>query len=438
MNHRRSTQDVFASLTLFAAAAAAACGGEDATSVEIATPATQIDELAPEPVAPAPSGGAEPNEPGAVPPAGTSPGFLLHSAVEGESGRLNYFTPVDSIAAAELVSYDRSLELPGRARLYAEPGVGYFAIGDAEGVTLQRYELVDGRFVPGAALSLQAYGVSSLGAQAVLFASPTRAYYKDAGQGSIIVWNPSDMRIEQVLDLPPSVVRDGYVMGVSNWVRRAGEAYFAVGWSTPEYDRVLPGVALVRLDLDTNQLTLVEDQRCRGLDATANVDGTLYFFSDVINGFGHAVYPGDAGQQDCILRISPGNTTFDPDYVGSIAGALPPNTSGSVVAVTEQGELWAQVADLSIAPTSPGSTYGEWYADGWSWWHLPLATLQGAVPVPQPAGAYSGFAVTLGQSLFISQTTPDYSSTTLLDVSHAVPAPGLTFAGFTLDLAQLR
>jgi hypothetical protein len=440
MKHPSAIDGVLASLAVLSLVAA--CGGEDSTSVGGAPVETETGELAPSPEpAPAEPTPAEPADEKPVSPPGTaspSAAFLLHSAVEGESGRLNYFTPVGAIAAAEQVSYEGSLELPGRARLYAEPGVGYFAIGDAEGVSLQRYELVDGRFVPGAELSLQPYGVSSLGAQAVLFASPTRAYYKDAGQGLIIAWNPRDMTIEQVLELPPSVVRDGYVLGMSDWVRRDDEAFFALGWSTPEYDRVLPGAALVRLDLNTNELGLAEDARCRGLQTTTNLDGTLYFFSDVINGFGHAVYPGDAGQQDCSLRILPGAAAFDPDYVGSIAGALPPNTSGTVVAVTQQGELWAQVVDLAVAPTSPGSTYGEWYADGWSWWHLPMAAGEGAVRVAQPAGAYSGSAVTVGSSLFISQTTPDYSSTTLLDVSGAEPVPGLSFAGFTLDVAQLR
>jgi len=414
-----------------------ACGGEDATQVG-ASAAGGVEALEPSP-APETAPSAEPAEPAtnaAAAPGG--PSFVLHSAVEGESGRLNYFTPVDSLAAATVVSYEGSLELPGRARLYAAPGVGHFAIGDAEGVSLQRYELVEGRFVPGAELSLQAYGVTSLGAQAVLFASPTLAYYKDAGQGLIIAWNPRDMLIDEVIELPPSLIREGYVLGVSSWVRRDDEAFFAVSWSTPEYDRVLPGTALVRLDLATNEIEVAEDPRCRGIDTTANIDGSLYFFSDVINGFGHAVYPDDAGQRDCILRVAPGSAVFDPDYLGSISAALPPGTSGTVAAVTEDGELWAQVVDLGVAPTSPGSTYAEWYAQGWTWSHLPLATLSDAVAVDQPPGAYSGFAVTVGSNLFLSQTAADYSSTTLLDVSGPAPVPGLSFEGFTLDLATLR
>ena len=160
----RCRRSALLSLLSLSATASLACGGEDATRVAVED---DVGALEPSP-APEPAPSELPAEPGA--PGAAGPSFVLHSAVEGESGRLNYFTPVDSLSTPALVSYDGSLELPGRARLYAAPGVGHFAIGDAEGVSLQRYELVDGRFVPGAELSLQAYGVTSLGAQAGLFA----------------------------------------------------------------------------------------------------------------------------------------------------------------------------------------------------------------------------------------------------------------------------
>ena len=44
----------------------------------------------------------------------------------------------------------------------------------------------------------------------------------------------------------------------------------------------------------------------------------------------------------------------------------------------------------------------------------------------------------MGSTLYISQTEADYSSTTLLDVSGPAPVPGISFDGFTLDLATLR
>ena len=58
--------------------------------------------------------------------------------------------------------------------------------------------------------------------------------------------------------------------------------------------------------------------------------------------------------------------------------------------------------------------------------------------VDLPPGAYSGTAFTAGSSLFISQSAADYALTTLVDVSAATPTPGLSFPGFSLDVARIR
>lgn len=370
----------------------------------------------------------------------SSPRYLIHSAVQSpEQGRTNYFTAVASLDEPNRIDYANSLELVGRARVYADPDLGYFVIGDAESHSLTRYELSDdGQFVPGTPLSLQQYGVTSLGAQAVLFLSPTKAYYKDDSQGQIIVWNPSDMSVEKVIPLPEDLVREGKVMSLSDWGYRDGQAYVAVGWSSEEYDRVDPGLALVRLDTESDALTVSAEDRCRGVYKVREHEGTLYFFSGVINGFGFAVHGDDGGQQDCVLRILPNATEFDPDYLGSIAPALGPNELGTGIAVTDDGRAWYQVVDTTLVPTAPGTSYGEWYATGWTWRHVDLATLAEVTPVTTEVGAYAGVAFVMGDDFFISDEAPDYSETTLLNLGGGSPTPGVSFAGFTLDVIELR
>ncbi|AKF09900.1 hypothetical protein [Sandaracinus amylolyticus] len=367
------------------------------------------------------------------------PLFVLHSAVQSTEGRTNYFTAVSSLAEVADIDYSSSIELPGRARLYAEPGIGFFAIGDGEDTSVTRYTLNDdGTFEEGARLSFQPFGVTSMGAQAVLFVSPTRAYYKDAGQAQIIVWNPTSMEVDEVIELPAELIRDGRVTGFSAWASRPGEAYFAVGWTTLEYDRVDAGSALVRIDTTTNAFTVTNDSRCRDLNKTGVVGDSLYFFSGVINGFGHAVYPDDGGQQDCMLRVLPGQNVFDASYAGTISSALGEDEIGTVIAVTGDGRAWAQVVDTTVAPSTPGSTYNEWYAAGWRWVSLDLATVGDLVRIAGEPGAYSGFTVVDGTRFFVSQTEADYSETTLLDLSSGTPAPGITFPGFALDVARAR
>lgn len=364
--------------------------------------------------------------------------YLVHSAVETDEGRFNYFTLADALDAPARLDYGRALELPGRARLYAQPGAGIFAIGDGEDVTITRYELDGAALVPGPTISLQGHGVTAMAAQGVLFVSPTKAYYKDAGQAQIIVWNPTEMIVERAIELPGELIQEGWITGFSRWAQRDGEAFLAVSWYSPAYDRVRPGTALVRIDEATDEVTVTADDRCRGITATARVGDDLYFFSDVINGFGHAVYPGDAGQADCFLRVPAGAAAFEAGFVGSLAGALDTDELGTVVAVSDAGEAWVQVADLNITPTAPGTTYGAWYGGGWTWAHLPLATLADPVRVAGEPGAYSGFTLVDGDRFFVSQTAADYSETTLVDLGGAAPADGLSFDGFALDVARLR
>ncbi|NTX01702.1 MxcI [Myxococcus sp. CA040A] len=384
-------------------------------------------------------GDDEPTLPGG--PGGGEEGalYLVHSAVETNGSRMNYFTLVDSLDEPKTLDYSKSLELPGRPRLYAAKGVGFFAIGAGESPTITRYEVKDGALTPGASISFQNLGVKRMGAQAVHFVSATKAYYKDDAQGQIIVWNPAEMAVEKTLALPAEFTKAGYVTGLSQWATREGEAFFAVGWSTSTYDTVLPGSVLVRIDTATDALSWSSDERCRDLTKTGRQGDTLYFFSGVINGLGYAVKGAqDAGQQDCFLRIPAGQQTFDTGFVGSVASALGENNVGTIIALTENGTAWLQVADTTITPSAPGTTYSEWYSKGWSWWQVPLATLSAPSRVDAAPGAYSGFTLTSGSSFFVSQSAATYSTSTLMELSSGAPKPSISFPGFVLDVARIR
>lgn len=371
-----------------------------------------------------------------VPP--PDPVYVLHSAVQSTDDRLNYFTLVSSLTEDTEITYDASIEVPGRARLYATEGLGFFAIGDGEDVSLTRYDVEgDGTLTEGASLSFAALGVTSLGAQAVHFASPTVAYYKDPSQAQVIVWNPTTMEITDTIDLPASLVRADRRTSFGDWGTREGDAFFTVVWYSATYDAVDEGTALVHIDTETQEVTVTMDDRCRGLSDAAEIDGALYWFSNVINAFGHAVEPDVKGQSNCMLRVLPGEDTFDDAYVGDVDDALPTDFSGAVVTATGT-DLWAQLVDLSVAPTAPGTTYSEWYADGWAWYRVPFEGTE-ATMISASTGAYSSFAVTAQEGAFVlSDTEADYSSTTLIDVAGGAPAEGLTFPGFALDVARVR
>ena len=366
--------------------------------------------------------------------------YLVHSATQNTDGkRTNFFTPVSSLTDEQTLRYDSSLTLEGRSRLYAQPDIGFFALGAGEELTITRYTLTEENgFEAGSSLSLQPFGVTSMDAQAAYFVSKNKAYYKDGGQAQIVVWNPEEMAVEKTIALPGDVLKEGYEVSFSQWAARGDELYFAIGWTTEEYNRVLNGVKLVHIDTVTDEISVTDDSRCRGLNYTARVDDVLYFFSDVVNGFGHAVYADEGGQAACALRIAKGETKFDADYVGDVAGAVGKGFEATIIDVTPDGVAWLQVADLSVAPHAPGTTYNEWYDAGWSWYRAPLDSLQDAKPVSSESGAYSAFTAIDGNAFLISQSDDDYAKTTLVDLSTGEPKPGVSFQGFALDVARVR
>lgn len=367
--------------------------------------------------------------------------FLIHSGVDVQNVRTNFFSVVDSLTATETLDYANSLELPGRPRVYASADPSVMIIGDAETMTLTRYDLEDGVLVAGDSFSLQPFGVTSLGAQAVIFLSETKAYYKDNAQMQIIAFDPTAMEVtsEEPIKLPSELVKDGLRNGFSDWASRDGEVYFTVGWTSATYDRVEPGTVLVSIDPATDKVTTTAEPRCRGLKKTANVDGDLYFFSDVINALGYVTNSAtDGGQKDCILRILKGEKTFDADYQGTMDGAFGDNHVGAVASVSADGEAWVTVADLDVTPSAPGTTYSEWYTKGWSWWHLPLATLTNAQRVEAEAGAFSSKTFSSGSNHFILTAQPDYGTSTFVDISSGTPTDGLVFSGYLLDVFEVR
>jgi hypothetical protein len=279
-----------------------------------------------------------------------------------------------------------------------------------------------------------------MGAQAVLFISPTKAYFKDPDQNQVIVWSPETMTVIKTIPMPGELLPSSLenILGYSQWAARPGEAYFSASTYGKTYDRANPGATLIRIDTSTDAVTTVSETRCRGFFKTGTLDGTLYFFSDVINGFGHAVYPDDGGQADCFLRISPGKTVFDEDFAGTFSRAFGATDIVTAVALTEDGRAWLQVADLNVTPKTPGTKYTEWYSKGWTWASVRLADLSQSERVPGAAGAYEGNAFTSGPDFFISQGTAGYEETSLVNLSGPAPAPGLSFPGFALDIARVR
>src|SRR5690606_7906908 len=122
----------------------------------------------------------------------------------------SYFHVVSSIEDGAEIDDTKALEVPGAAKLYALPDLGWFAIGGGEAPTITRYTIdEDGALARGESISLSSYGVDSLW-DTLYIVSPTKAYYPDRAGTQLIVWNPTEMTVTGSIALPETA-RDGFL-----------------------------------------------------------------------------------------------------------------------------------------------------------------------------------------------------------------------------------
>lgn len=368
------------------------------------------------------------------------PLYVLGSGVSGVDNETTYFTPLSSLDASANVDLTRAIERQGVGRLYGADGLGYFAIGLEESQSITRYEVsADGRFVEGPSVSLQNYGVTFMAeANAIHFVSPTKAYYLDWSQLQVLIWNPEAMTIDGSLDLG-SLLRAGTVPSFSaRLVRRGDQVLFAAGWQDPDFNGVQSGISLISIDTNTDALSIQPaDDRCRDPGELAVLeDGTLYVMSNFTNVFGK--FRGGNGVDDCVLRVLPGANTFDPEYVGSLAAAVGGAPAVGIVQ-RDASTLWALTVDENVATSRPEIGIGDFLGTAlWRWARIDLPSLAtGSIDAERGLTVFND-AYFVDGHLFIPESTADYSSTTLLDVTGDEPVPGISFPGYVGNIVRLR
>lgn len=372
---------------------------------------------------------------------GTAQQYMLGSNVSGAESEMSYFTLLDSLTRKDPVRYDSSVEQLGVVRLYGGEGHGYFVLGIEESLELVRYEVgEDGELTKGKSFSVQQEGVSAMvDPSQVQFVSETEAYFIDSSQLQVIVWNPQEMSITKVLDLG-ALLKDGAVTTTSvRSVVRGDDLILAAGWQDEDAAGVHDGISLVTIDLETKEVEIEpQDDRCRdpgAIELTA--DGSVYIFSNYSNVYGKLV--SGRGGADCVLRVKPNESKFDPDYLGSIADAVDGAPSVGIV-LRDKDTLWALVLDQEEARFGKDTTFGDFFGEVvWRWVSLDFPELKTATSDPDRAlTGYNSNYFRVDGHLYVSESNDDFTQTTLLDISKEKPVKGLSFPGAAGNLIRVR
>ena len=380
---------------------------------------------------------------GSEPGGGDSSGsaYLVGTRVFGDDGAAtSYFHVLPSIEQGTAVDPGRALEVPGAARLYAAYDLGWFAVGDGESPTITRYTLDDaGALKPGAAISLQAYGVQSLW-DTLYFVSPTKAYYPDRAGTQLVVWNPTAMEITGTIPLPQTARAGFLALYGYTAVTRGDELLFSVGWFDWETnDTILGETGLAVIDTKTDTVARFDvDTRCGGVtQAVVTPSGEAYLVSSALAGAGFRL--GRLPSAPCALRIGADADALDASYVIHLADLTAGALAGEPVQ-GGQGRIFLRVFDESLGTVAADAN--TWDLTGqlaWTWWRWDVAS-NAATRVAELAPATADvLSLEVEGRVYGAETKADYSETTLIELTAAGgPKRALTAPGFLHGVARIR
>jgi len=251
--------------------------------------------------------------------------YVLGSVViDPEDNRTTYVQTIDSLDGT--FNNDTALELPGNGVLMA--GGKNFFVGLAEEPTWVRYTVDDsGKIEETGRMSL-----ASLGAPQIDYGN---AYVDEQTAVSVfsspavaVIWNPTTMEVTKEVSLS-ELERSDYSLEVWTTIVHDGLVYIPGRWANWDAGHIYPGVSLTVLDPKAKKVlwTATDDRCASGGQIIFDAAGYGYVMGDGRNSsiqmFANA--NGENPPQNCLLRIAPGATNFDPDYYYAI-----PSLTGGV------------------------------------------------------------------------------------------------------------
>jgi hypothetical protein len=363
----------------------------------------------------------------------TGSNFALASVViDADGNRTTYVQVVDSLEGP----FDNStaIELPGNGVVMAR-GEHVF-VGLAEEPTWVRYTIDEtGAIAESGRLSFLNAGVTAIDyGNAIL--DDTTAISVLSALPAAIVWNPSTMEIEGEVALDHLVKAD-YSLEVWTTIARDGLFYIPGRWADWEGGRIFPGVSMTIVDPATMTVRAhAEDDRCAsGGRAVFDEAGNLYVMGDGRNYSIHMFANASSGTapDNCLLRITPGATDFDPSYHHTI-----PSLTGGRQSITEletahngSGIGFAKMfyPDKLPAEVEPVD-FSFWGHPAHKMWRIELADPPTAVEVEGIPFSTIGFEGTALDGKLYSGESPDNQISEVYEID---PVTNTAVLRFTMD-----
>lgn len=393
------------------------------------------------------SAGAEPaaGAAGEVETPDASAVYALTTQIIGEQSQSYVLLTRTLDADTTLRLEDGVVEIAGRALGTGPDGGSSLFIANDAGPEITRYELnAEGGLDKADTVSFLGKGVTAFGEYGGQFQyiSAEKAYWFDGPTAQVVVWNPSEMAVSGDIPLP-GLATEGQVMSFTAAPVWSGKKlYTFVAWRKGV--AVVPRAAVVVLDTETDEATIVEDTHCGYVrDGVLASDGKLYLATEA---FGVAAHHLDiTNPKPCMLRFDPETNTFDDSFQVLLEG-LTPGGSAATLVVGPDEQAFLRFLDVASIPEAALAGPRQLASSGaWGWALFTPGDEPALEPIADVAlGGGSVLPFKLGKRvfapLFVAATTTEFTELTAAGPStaDAITIPGLVFSATRLTLPSAR
>jgi hypothetical protein len=397
------------------------CSSEDSTAV--VAPLRPASDIPPTPGSEGPT----------APVAAATPSFVLASiTIDADGNRISYAQRVDALEGH--FDNTQAIEAPGNA-VFLTNGSDFF-YGLAESPEWVRYSTVDG-FRETGRLSFVNYGITNMDFNNVIVDAET-AVSVLTGPSQAVIWNPKTMLVTGVIDLP-HLVRPGYTLEAFSLTEHDGLVYVPGKWADWESGEIIQRVSMTILDPKALSIVSVaEDGRCgAGGRVTFDARGYAYVMGDGRNQSMQvfAAARGAPVVPNCLLRIAPGQSDFDPDFfyeIPSLTGGLDSMTElQSASSTDDDGFGFTLMMYPELIPAGIDQVnFEHWDVPAYKMWRIVLGDAPTAQVVDGSNFSVVGFSPSRAAGKLYNPESADGSTSNVYEID---PQKNTAVLKFTMD-----
>ncbi len=265
------------------------------------------------------------------------PLYVVANEIYDADSSTTYVNVISSLDAPELDPAKAIEFAGGRATVRAFNGALFVAPPNSN--VIQRYAVAeDGSLTEDGKVGFGNYGFDSviIDEWGNTFISPTKAYLFNSAEGEIVIWNPTTMEIEGLVDHGDTqLIREGFSLDGSPAAVRNNRLFRTFSWVNWDDFTWTDEQYLAVYDVESDELLeLIPETRCPSLGNRVDTDedGNLYFSNWIWNV--GATLTRDA-PESCVLRVDVDQEKFDPNWMLSY-----PDLAGG-----RQGAMFAYLGD---------------------------------------------------------------------------------------------